>query len=258
LETIDWQEAPAAMVDDLLRVHTAAYVERLRAIDGPLLLDVNTVASETSFEACLLAAGASIEAAVSGGFALVRPPGHHAVAGSQSGFCLVNNVAIAARAAQERLGIERVAIVDFDVHHGDGTQAIFRGDASVLCASIHQYWPTMFPGTGGPDEQDETTVNVPMHGGDGDAEFLAAFDERIVPAVARFEPELVLVSAGFDAHADEQIYRKETRVTEDGFHELARRCAGLGPRVAAVLEGGYNLETLPRLVGAALDGFRAA
>ena len=127
--------------------------------------------------------------------------------------------------------------------------------SSIVGASIHQYRPRLFPGTGGPDEQDETTINVPMNGGDGDAEFLRAFGERIVPAVERFDPELVLVSAGFDAHADEEIYRKATRVTEDGFRELAGRCAQFGPRVGAVLEGGYNLETLPTLVAAALAGF---
>jgi acetoin utilization deacetylase AcuC-like enzyme len=255
LERFEIAEAAPATEADLLKCHTRDYIERLKRIEAPTMLDLNTIASETSYEACLLAAGASTEAAVGGGFALVRPPGHHAPAGSQSGFCLVNNVAIAARAAQERLGVERVAIVDFDVHHGDGTQAIFRDDPTVLCASIHQYRPPLFPGTGGPDEQDETTVNVPMNGGDGDAEFLRAFDERIVPTVTRFDPGLVLVSAGFDAHADEEIYRKATRVTEDGFRELARRCAQLGPRVGAVLEGGYNLETLPGLVAAALQGF---
>ena len=169
------------------------------------------------------------------------------------GFCLFDNVAIAARAAQRELGIGRIAIVDFDVHHGNGTQAIFWEDDSVLFVSLHQY--PFYPGSGGPDEQRETILNVPMNGGDGDAEFLRAFDERIAPAVTHFDPELVLVSAGFDAHADEEIYRKATRVTEDGFRELSRRCAQLGPRVGAVLEGGYNLDTLPGLVDAALDGF---
>jgi acetoin utilization deacetylase AcuC-like enzyme len=258
LERLDVVETEAATKMDLLRCHDADYLQLLERLDRAVLLDQNTIASETSWEACLLGAGAAVEAAVRGGFALVRPPGHHARTAAQSGFCLVNNVAVAARAAQQRLGIERVAIVDFDVHHGDGTQEIFRDEASVLCASMHQYWPPLFPGTGGPDEQGETTVNVPMRGGDGDAEFLRAFDDRIAPAVARFEPELVLVSAGFDAHVDEQIYRKETRVTETGFRELARRCAALAPRVAAVLEGGYNLETLPTLVAAAWDGFSAA
>jgi acetoin utilization deacetylase AcuC-like enzyme len=248
-------EAPAAAEDDLLRCHTAEYVARIRELRAPTMLDANTIASETTYEAGLLAAGAAIAAADRGGFALIRPPGHHAHAGGQSGFCIFNNVAIAARAAQERLGVDRVAIVDFDVHHGDGTQAIFRGDRTVFCASLHQYRPLLFPGTGGPDEQDETTLNVPMQGGDGDEEFLRAFDERVAPAVGRFAPDLVLVSAGFDAHAAEEIYRKATLVTDDGFRELAARCTRLAPRVAAVLEGGYNLATLPTLVRAAVDGF---
>jgi acetoin utilization deacetylase AcuC-like enzyme len=167
------------------------------------------------------------------------------------GFCIFNNVAVAARAAQRRLGLERVAIVDFDVHHGNGTQAIFEDDDSVLFVSLHQ-WP-FYPGSGGPAEQAETTLNVPLAAGSGDREYLAAFAEVVEPAVRRFDPELVLVSAGFDAHVDDPI--AQMRVTADGFRELARRSAALGPRVAAVLEGGYNLATLPGLVEAALEGF---
>jgi len=167
------------------------------------------------------------------------------------GFCLFNNVAVAARAAQQALDLERVAIVDFDVHHGNGTQAIFWDDDSVLFCSLHQ-WP-FYPGSGGPTEQRETTVNVPMSAGSGDEEYLHAFEHTVEPAVARFEPELVLVSAGFDAHVDDPL--ADMRVSEDGFRELAARCAGLAPRVAGVLEGGYELDTLPGLVDAALDGF---
>jgi acetoin utilization deacetylase AcuC-like enzyme len=144
-----------------------------------------------------------------------------------------------------------VAIVDWDVHHGNGTQEIFWDDPSVLFVSLHQ-WP-FYPGSGGPDEQDETTVNVPLPAGSGDDEYAAAFADKVEPAVRRFDPQLVLVSAGFDAHCQDPLALME--LTEDGFRELARRSAALGPRVAAVLEGGYNLETLPRLVHAALEGF---
>jgi acetoin utilization deacetylase AcuC-like enzyme len=215
------------------------------------MLDADTVCSETSYEAALLAAGCAIEAARRGGFALVRPPGHHALVDRVMGFCLFGNVAIAARYAQAELGCERVAIVDWDVHHGNGTQAIFAGDDSVLTVSLHQ-WP-FYPGTGGPDDQRETTVNVPLAAGCGDAEYAAAFERIVEPAVRGFEPDLLLVSAGFDAHELDPL--AEMRVTADGFRLLAGRCAGLAPRVAAVLEGGYNLETLPALVRAAHEGF---
>jgi acetoin utilization deacetylase AcuC-like enzyme len=160
-------------------------------------------------------------------------------------------VAIAARAAQRRLGLERIAIVDFDVHHGNGTDAIFREDDSVLFVSLHQ-WP-FYPGSGGPDDQAETTLNIPLPAGSGDEVYLEAFERVVEPAVERFEPELVLVSAGFDAHEGDPLGDME--VTEDGFRELARHCAALSDRVAAVLEGGYELDTLPGLVAAALDGF---
>jgi acetoin utilization deacetylase AcuC-like enzyme len=170
------------------------------------------------------------------------------------GFCLLNNVAVAARNAQAELGGGRVAIIDWDVHHGNGTQAIFWDDPTVLFVSLHQ-WP-FYPGTGGPSEQTDTILNVPMSAGSGDDEYLRAFDHTVAPALERFRPELVLVSAGFDAHLDDPL--AQMRVTEEGFRELARRTAALAPRLAAILEGGYNLATLPSLVRAALEGFSDA
>jgi acetoin utilization deacetylase AcuC-like enzyme len=169
------------------------------------------------------------------------------------GFCLFGNAAIAARYAQAELGVERVAIVDWDVHHGNGTEAIFWDDPTVFFVSLHQ-WP-FYPGTGGPDDQNETTLNVPLPAGSGDAEYAAAFSSKVEPAVSRFDADLVIVSAGFDAHEQDPLAMME--ITEDGFRELARRSAALAPRAAAVLEGGYNLETLPRLVHAAIEGFSA-
>jgi acetoin utilization deacetylase AcuC-like enzyme len=160
---------------------------------------------------------------------------------------------VAARYAQAELGVERVAIVDWDVHHGNGTEDIFSDDPTVLFVSMHQ-WP-FYPGTGGPGDQPEGVLNIPLPAGSTDDDYLRAFDERVESAVAAFAPDLVLVSAGFDAHEEDPL--AGMLVTEAGFRELARRSAKLGPRFAAVLEGGYNLETLPRLVAAAREGFSA-
>lgn len=233
------------------RVHDPAYVDVIATLDAETWLDGDTLGGPTSWEAARLAAGCSVEAAEIGGFALVRPPGHHAMPAHAMGFCLFGNAAVAARHAQDALGVERVAIVDWDVHHANGTDAIFRGDDSVLVVSLHQ-WP-FYPGSGGPGTSDASTLNVPLAAGSGDAEYLAAFDELVEPTVRSFDPQLLLVSAGFDAHVDDPL--AEMAVTEDGFAEMARRCTQLAPRVAAILEGGYNLATLPRLVEAAIRGF---
>ena len=248
----DYEEPRHATPEEIARCHDPAYVRRIREMSesgSTVMLDPDTVCTPSTYETALLAAGGAIAVAEKGGFAAVRPPGHHALPGRAMGFCIFDNVAVAARFAQAELGVERVAILDWDVHHGNGTQDIFWSDPSVLFASIQQ-WP-FWPGTGGPGEGNETTLNVPLEAGSGDEVYLDALDRLVVPAVAAFDPGLLLVSAGFDAAAGDLL--GGMRVTAAGFAEMTRRVQGLAPRVGYVLEGGYTVENLPALVGAVLE-----
>ena len=247
----DAHEGREASDEELRRCHDEDYLERVRSARAPTRFDPDTWVSQTTWRAARLAAGTAIEAVRSGGFALVRPPGHHALARASLGFCIFGSVAVAARAAQDERGLERIAIVDWDVHHGNGTQALLGGDPRILFVSLHQ-WP-WWPGSGGPEEQSETVLNVPLPAGCGDREYARVFTDVVEPRVQSFDPELVIVSAGFDPYVHDPL--GGMAVTAAGFRELAARCSAVAPRVAAVLEGGYDLRALPELVEAALDGF---
>jgi acetoin utilization deacetylase AcuC-like enzyme len=217
-------------------------------------LDADTSMSPGSFEAALRAAGGAIYAVdevltkkAANAFVAARPPGHHAETARPMGFCLFDNAAIAARYAQDHHGIARAAIVDFDVHHGNGSQDIFWADKTVMYCSTHQM--PLYPGTGAVGESGEhnTVVNAPLRAGDGGEAFRAAFTERILPRLEDFRPELVIISAGFDAHMRDPL--ANLNLDEDDFAwvtrkvmEVADRCAE--GRVVSVLEGGYDLEAL--------------
>ena len=248
----DYEEPRRATEMELALCHDPDYIRRIREISESgqtVMLDSDTVCTPSTYETARLAAGGAIAVAERGGFAAVRPPGHHALPGRAMGFCVFANVGIAARFAQVNLGIDRVAILDWDVHHGNGTQDIFWSDPSVFLVSIQQ-WP-FWPGSGGPGEGNETTLNVPLPAGSGDDTYLDAMEQLVAPAIAGFDPELLLVSAGFDAAAGDLL--GGMGVTAEGFAEMTRRAQGLAPRVGFVLEGGYTIENLPALVGAVLS-----
>lgn len=267
IEGVHFAGGRAATSEELGRVHTSAYLEDIYALRGKSAwLDLDTTAvSPGSVEAAEVAAGtaiAAVEAVMSGqartAFALVRPPGHHAEPVRARGFCLFNNVAVAAAHAQKALGCERVLILDWDAHHGNGTQDIFWADPDVLFFDIHRSAP-FYPGSGALDEigvglGEGATVNVPLPGGSGDEVYLKIMRELLAPAVANFKPDLILVSAGFDAH----WYDLALNVSYEGFAAMAAEVQALadehcGGRLALVLEGGYNTDSLARGVHSVLE-----
>lgn len=259
-------EPVAATAEQLARVHTPEHLARVAATAGkPGMLDADTFTSPDSHAIALLAAGASVQAAEHAmrtgepAFALVRPPGHHAEAGKAMGFCLFNNVAVAAAHALAS-GLERVAIVDIDVHHGNGTQSMFYGDRRVLYISSHQF--PFYPGTGAADETGNGegrgyTVNIPLDAGATDADYDVVYRKVTVPVLSQFKPRLTLISAGFDAHEADPL--ASMRMTVDGYARiLARvRSAAISGAIALVTEGGYDLPALRECLEAAVALFRA-
>ena len=268
-----WQQlesfAPAvAAVPAIALVHDRQYITQVceLAEKGGGQLDADTVVSAGSYQAARYAAGGAIRAVeaviqeqMDSVFALVRPPGHHALAKRGMGFCLFNNIAIAARYALQKYGLQRIAIIDFDVHHGNGTQDAFYDDPKVLYVSIHQ--SGHFPGTGGLEESGASNaagsnINIPLPAGCGDGEYKAVFGEIIVPALRRFKPQLIMVSAGYDAHWADGLATMQVSI--GGFAAITGIIKGLAEelcdgRIVLSLEGGYNLTVLSAVVRATFE-----
>ncbi len=257
-----------ASLEEIEWVHTPDYIEKiLDTADEPIrYLDPDTVTSEKTCEAAFLAAGGVFEAVeqivtgtLDNGFALVRPPGHHAERNRQMGFCIFNNVALAAEYARRRHGLERILIIDWDLHHANGTQHIFDRDPGVLLFSSHRF--PFFPGTGdfaetgsGPGEG--FTINVPMPAQQDDSDFLALYERLLVPVALEFNPQLVLVSAGFDTHYDDPI--GGMKVTEQGYAGLTEIILGIADqtcegKMLALIEGGYDLGAMRKSAAAVLE-----
>ncbi len=253
---VTWQEAPAASKDQLARVHESAYVDAMLARipkEGLASIDGDTVISSASGEAALRSAGAAVaavDAVMSGqtqrAFCAIRPPGHHAEPATAMGFCLFNNVAVAAAHARAEYHVDRVAIVDFDVHHGNGTQAMFAGKRGYMYFSTHEH--PLFPGTGhAPMPGVDNVVNVPLNRFTGSADFRDAFREFIIPQLEQFGPQLLLISAGFDAHELDPLANLSLTTqdyiwaTEQLTYVANRFCNGA---IVSLLEGGYDLQAV--------------
>lgn len=250
-------------------VHAKEYINFIKAVSkkGFYNLDPDTVVSEGTFEAAVSAVtciikGIDLVIEQSGwnGFCAIRPPGHHAFSKRGSGFCIFNNVAIGARYLQKHYNLKRIVVLDWDLHHGNGTQQIFYEDPSILYISLHLY--PYYPGTGAEDEIGEGkgrgfNLNIPMQAGSTDKDYLKAFDNVILPKLKIFEPEFILISAGFDGHKDDPL--SGICLTEIGFYEMTKRVKGIAKefcngRILSVLEGGYNLLSLAASVEAHLRG----
>jgi acetoin utilization deacetylase AcuC-like enzyme len=261
---LDVRQAPELARERLSLVHAPAYVNAVEAAiesGARVLDDGDTHVSADSWRAARAAAGGAIDAVdrvMSGewgnAFVCARPPGHHAERSTAMGFCLFNNVALAAQHLRQEHHLERVAIVDWDVHHGNGTQHIFERDPTVFYASLHQ-WP-LYPGTGlaherGIAEGEGTTLNCPQPAHAGDSEWLRAFEHTLLPAIARFKPDFLLISAGFDAHRDDPL--AQTQLTDDAYKQMTAALLELArthckSRLVSLLEGGYDLNALARCV----------
>ena len=253
------RECPLGEEAEVLRCHPARYLERVKAAvpsEGWAQLDGDTFLSPGSYEAAMRAVGgicAAVDAVVTGeaktAFVAGRPPGHHAETETAMGFCLFGTVAIGAKRALDHHGLKRVAIVDFDVHHGNGTQDLLWDEGRCLYVSSHQM--PLYPGTGRPEERGAhgQIVNVPLRAGSGGREMRAAYEQGVFPALAEWKPELLLISAGFDAHADDPLAGLEWQA-EDYRWLTDRLCDFAGGRVVSSLEGGYDLDALTASVAA--------